>query len=142
VRLVAKSEVSGGAATAVEDFQLLLDGQPLDRSEWAVSVDSQESASENGAARNAIDGQAGTAWVTEWSRRAPKPPHWLSIDLQSPQVFNGFAYQPRASNASGRIAGYELQVSTNAQTWTTIASGTFANTGTLQTVACKLPRGL
>mgnify|MGYP000243397764 CR=1 FL=1 len=142
VRLVAKSEVSGGAATAVEDFQLLLDGKPLDRSEWAVSVDSQESASENGAARNAIDGQPGTAWVTEWSRRAPKPPHWLSIDLQSPQVFNGFAYQPRTTSASGRIAGYELQVSTNAQTWTTIASGTFANTGNLQTVACKLPRGL
>src|SRR5215831_14182607 len=46
-----------------------------------VSVDSQEQRGENGAAGNAIDGNATTLWHTAWSRRADPLPHSLVLDL-------------------------------------------------------------
>lgn len=139
VRLVVKSEVAGNPWTAIEDFALLVDGKPIDRSDWSVAVDSQEHRAENGHGRNAIDGQAGTSWVTEWSRLAPRHPHWLSVDLQSQHHISGFRYQPRASQ-NGRIADYELQVSNDAQNWTTVTSGTFPNNAQAQVVNFVLPR--
>ena len=65
-----------------------------------VSVDSQELMDENGAATNAIDGNATTFWHTEWYLRTAPLPHSLRsllLDLGSLLEFQAafFAVAPK-----------------------------------------------
>ncbi|AUX33957.1 uncharacterized protein SOCE836_061250 [Sorangium cellulosum] len=138
VRLLAKSEVNGGPWTSAADFQVLVNGKPLDRSAWTVTVDSEETAGENGRGQNAIDGTSASIWHTEWYSRCPAHPHWLSVDLKSPQAISGFKYLPRQNQANGRIADYEFQVSSDGQSWVTLCAGRFPDGTAEQTVDVQL----
>ena len=97
-------------------------------------VDSQETAGENGAGSNVLDGNASTIWHTEWSASTPPPPHEIRIDLGATYNVSTVYYLPRQSQANGRIANYEVHTSTDGTTWTTAASGTFPNTTVEQAV--------
>ncbi|MFJ9340493.1 TIM-barrel domain-containing protein [Streptomyces sp. NPDC101733] len=102
-----------------------------------VSADSQESASENGAARNAFDGNPATLWHTAWSSGTPAAlPHEIVIDLGARQAVDGIGYLPRQDGgANGRIGGYEVYVSDTTTDWgAPAASGTFADTPAVKPV--------
>src|SRR5438132_1227171 len=101
-----------------------------------VSVDSQELAGENGAATNALDGQAATMWVTEWYQRTASLPHTLVLDLGAPYQVDGLRYLPRQDGSpNGTIAGYQFYVSPDGTTWgTAVAAGTLAADTTEKTV--------
>jgi len=71
-------------------------GDLLNRSAWkVVSADSEETARENGLAKNAIDGNPKTHWHTEWSAKQPGYPHTIVIDLGSTTVASGLVLLPR-----------------------------------------------
>lgn len=136
VRLLAKSEVNGNPWASIEEFGLIIDGNPADRSSWQVRVDSED---KDNAGRNAIDGRDGTIWHTEWYWAAPPHPHWLSIDLMKDHEITGFQYRPRQDQQNGRIADYEFQISKDGQNWVTVQSGRFPNTSTEQTISLRSP---
>lgn len=98
--------------------------------------DSQETVGENGAAVNAVDGNAGTIWHTEWSATVAPLPHEIQISLGTTYTVNSFKYLPRSSGSNGRVGQYEIYVSTDPMNWgTAVASGTFANDATEKVVS-------
>jgi len=135
VRLVALSEVNNNHWASVADFNLLDDaGQVINRSNWTVSADSQETAGENGSATNILDNNPNTIWHTEWYRQSPSHPHQLDIDLGSAYKLSGFKYLPRQNGQNGRIKEYQFFVSQDNSNWIQVATGTFPNSHEEQTV--------
>ncbi|MFD9458756.1 TIM-barrel domain-containing protein [Streptomyces sp. NPDC059985] len=112
---------------------------PLDRTRWSlVSADSQETGAENGAARNAFDGNASTHWHTAWSGGAPAAlPHEIVLDLGARHTVDGLGVLPRQDGGvNGRIGGYEVHVSDSTADWgTPAATGTLADGASVQNVA-------
>ncbi len=109
----------------------------LGRAGWQGSADSSEPS--EGEVANAFDGDPETFWHTEWSQREPAPPHTLTINLGEEQSLLGFEYLPRQGQANGRIAGYTIEVSRDARSWTQAASGNFPNTAKAQRIVFDSP---
>jgi F5/8 type C domain-containing protein len=77
-----------------------------------VKVDSEETAGENGAGANAVDGNPDTIWHTEWQDASPEHPHEIIIKLNEPTTLKGFTYLPRQDDSeNGMIKDYEFYVS-------------------------------
>jgi len=93
-----------------------------------VEVDSQETAGEDNAAANAIDGNPATFWHTAWNSDLALP-HHLTVDMGRAHRIAGFTYLPRQDgNANGTAESYRFETSTDGVNWTTnIVAGTFAN---------------
>jgi hypothetical protein len=72
----------------------------------------------------AVDGNTGTRWSSQFS-----DPQWLQVDLGSSNVLSQVVLQWEAAYATA----YQIQVSANATSWTTIYSTT-TSTGGTQTV--------
>jgi galactose oxidase len=139
VKLVALTEQNNRVWTSVAELQVLTTGsKPLDRSGWSVKADSEETKAENAPATNAIDGQSTTYWHTSWSwdGTADTPlPHYLIVDLGTPQVVTGFTYLPRQDKTNGNIKDWAFYLSTNGTDWgTPVKSGSFASGAALKTV--------
>jgi len=87
----------------------------------------------------AIDGDPSTIWHTSWEPMAP-PPHYLILDLKKPVRVAGLTYLPRQDMTNGRIAKYEIYVSTDGQSWgSPVASGTWPNDAAMKTVRFDQP---
>ena len=84
VRLTALTEAGNrGTWSAAAEVNLLGGTDPaLPRTGWTVAADSQETAAENGAAVNVLDGNTATIWHTAWSAAPAAPlPHSLTVDM-------------------------------------------------------------
>ncbi|GHI85446.1 TIM-barrel domain-containing protein [Streptomyces xanthophaeus] len=131
--------------TTLPTPQAIPSSAPIDRSAWSlVSADSQETTGENGAARNAFDGNPATLWHTAWSQGAPAPlPHELQIDLGSRHTVDGLGYLPRQDGgANGRIGSYEVYVSDTTADWgSPVATGSFADTAAVKNTALSAKAG-
>ena len=79
-----------------------------------VNVDSEAVGYEGS---NAIDGNPGTIWHTEWDGNAPKYPHQITIELQEKTEIKGLTYLPRQDMSNGWIAEYEVYLSTDGKHW-------------------------
>ncbi|GAA3346326.1 hypothetical protein GCM10020358_56880 [Amorphoplanes nipponensis] len=139
VRLTALSEAGNrGPWSSAAELNLLGRADPtLGRAGWTVTASDQETARENGAAANVLDGSATTIWHSAWSTTPPAPlPHSLTLDLKSAVAVGGLTYLPRpAASANGRIGRYRIESSPDGTTWTSrISAGAFADTPALQTV--------
>ncbi|MFD7160565.1 beta-N-acetylglucosaminidase domain-containing protein [Kribbella sp. NPDC059898] len=89
-------------------------------------VDSEETAGEDGRAVNAIDGDPATIWHTVWSAGNAPYPHEIQLDLGKPLSVSALRYLPRAGGGNGTVAGYQVYLSSDGQTWgTPVATGTF-----------------
>ncbi|MFC9331015.1 discoidin domain-containing protein [Kitasatospora sp. NPDC057015] len=98
-------------------------------------VDSAETAAENGAGANVLDGSPATAWVTKWSGTAAPLPHEIQLDLGKNYSVSELYYLPRTNTPNGRIKDYQVYTSTDGTTWgTAVATGTFPNNATEQKV--------
>ncbi|WP_406454333.1 family 20 glycosylhydrolase [Streptomyces sp. NBC_00876] len=114
----------------------------IDQSSLRVhETDSQETAGENGAAVNAVDGDPGTYWHTEWSAAAPGFPHHLTLDLGKSYDVTGLQYTQRQNARNGRIKDYRIEVSADGTTWTPVATGSFTEALTPQNVEFGAGRG-
>jgi hypothetical protein len=115
-------------------------GRPIDPSGFAVRfADSEELVAEDGAAANALDGDASTNWHTRWKGGAPAHPHEIEIDLGQPQVLSGFRYLPRqgTTRLNGAIKAYEFHVSADCLSWDLAAQGEWATNDDLKEVRFK-----
>ena len=142
VRLRALSEINGRAWTSAAEIDVLdAQGRALSKAGWTVAgFDSQEVVGQNGWAINAIDGQAGTIWHTQWSGGSPGPPHYIDINLGQARSVSGLQYLPRQDGGvNGTIAGYEVYTSADCSSWIKVASGTFAANTTRQVVTFTAP---
>jgi len=88
-----------------------------------ATASSTENAGTPAAA--AVDGNAGTRWSSTFS-----DPQWLQVDLGTTQTLCGVTLVWEAAYATA----YQVQVSTNATTWTTVFATTIGTGGT-QTLA-------
>ncbi len=98
----------------------------IPQSGWSLlSVDSEETAREDGAASNAFDGDVNTIWHTVY---ADTPPHTIDIALGNAYQLDGFTYLPRQDgNHSGMIFEYEISTSSDGENWNQpVAKGEFA----------------
>ena len=130
VKLVADSEVNGNPWTSAAEFNVLDSNENvIDRSGWSITADSEETVGEDGRATNAIDGNTGTIWHTQWQAADPPHPHQIVVDMGSGHAVKGFRYLPRQIGAiNGTIAAYRFYVSTDGANWgSPVAQGTFAN---------------
>lgn len=99
------------------------------------AVDSQETAGENGAAANVLDGDGATIWHTQWYQATAPMPHEITLDLGASYNVSALHYLPRQTQSNGRIAAYQVLTSTDGVTWgTAAASGTYPNTTAQQDV--------
>lgn len=73
----------------------------------------------NGAA--AVDGNSGTRWASNWTDS-----EWITVDLGSHQNISRVVLNWEAAYGKG----YDIQVSDDANTWTTLYSTTTGDGGT------------
>lgn len=106
------------------------------------SYDSQETVDENAPAVRVLDGNPATFWHTEWGTVTTPHPHEIVLDLGASRSVTDLYYLPRQNASNGRIAAYEVYVSTDGTTWgTAVATGTFPNTTAEQTVSFAAKTG-
>ena len=104
-------------------------------------TDSEETSNEDGAAINAIDGNTGTYWHSEWSAGSNPLPHEIQIDLQEQKEITGLTYLPR-NHSNGRIANYEVYITNDPTNWgTPVATGTWSNSVALKTAVFPTKTG-
>jgi hypothetical protein len=113
-------------------------GAPVPKASWTVvSVDSQETACENGAGANAFDGVSATIWHTRYCPTSAPLPHEIQIDMQTGYRITAFRYLPRQDGGvNGFIGQYEFYATNNLSSWgAPLATGTFANDSTEKQVS-------
>ncbi|WP_349338239.1 discoidin domain-containing protein [Plantactinospora sp. B6F1] len=134
VRLTASAGHAGFAAAA----ELHVVYQPESLVAQALMKATATSANAEYPASLAVDGSPDTIWHTEWVRPAPLPQS-ITLDLGSSQQVRGLVYQPRlwaADNLSpnGIITRFQVQVSSDGVTFTTVATGSWADDRTTKGV--------
>jgi hypothetical protein len=118
---------------------LLKEPSPLQRLGATISASSHR---QGYSPDLAIDGNPATIWHTNWEPAA-QPPHELILDLKKPVRLRGLTYLPRQDMTNGRIARYEVYVSTDGKDWgQAVAAGTWSNSATLQTVRFAQPQAV
>ena len=111
----------------------------INRGVWkVVSVDSQQGGNE---AKLAFDGKNDTFWHTQWGSVEPSCPHTLIVDMGQTYNITAFTYLSRQDgNQNGMVKAYEFYLSDDGNTWgSTVASGEFKNTTSLQKAKLKTP---
>ncbi len=116
----------------------------ISQSAWSlVSVDSEETAGENGYATNAFDDSRSTFWHTEWQDAQPAHPHEIVIELGASYSLTGMRYTPRQDkDQNGMVDAYEFYVSDTPSTWgTAVKTGSFGTTRDATTVTFPAKAG-
>ncbi|HLL66345.1 MAG TPA: discoidin domain-containing protein, partial [Micromonosporaceae bacterium] len=126
VLLVSVGLVVHGSGTA------LAADPALPRTGWTATADDAQSGY---PASNVLDGSTSTYWHTTFGTTGPAFPHNVTIDMKADKTVTGLTYLPRQDTSNnGNIGGYRVEASTTGTSWTTRATGTWADTKTLKTV--------
>lgn len=92
----------------------------LDRSSWDVSASHSDSSD---VPENAVDGNLDTRWTTGTPM---KEGMWYQIDFGSPRLINrvhiDFGSNQNAEDHQDWFRGYDIQVSTDGENWTTVVA--------------------
>ncbi len=108
----------------------------LARTGWAASASSTDTLGD--VVGNAIDGNLSTRWS---SGVAQANGQWFQVDMGKNQTFNRVLLDA-ASNTNDYPRGYQVQVSTDGTTWSTVASGTGSGPAVLVQFAPQVARYL
>ena len=104
-----------------------------------VTTSSEELTGEgapNGHLVSAFDSDPTTFWHSEWSSYSGTTfPYTIDIDLGNIYAFSGFDYLPRSGDKGGYIADYELFVSLDGITYTSVITDTWADNEDLKTAS-------
>ena len=84
-----------------------------------------DSQSGEGPAR-VLDRDTSTLWHTNWYGTS-RDNHWIQFELSEDYIVDGLRYQPRQNGTNGNITQYEIQVSSDGQSFETVAGGTWEN---------------
>ncbi|MFF4792724.1 endo-alpha-N-acetylgalactosaminidase family protein [Streptomyces sp. NPDC001276] len=124
--------VSADARAAVSTVPVLSPGS------MTATADSENLSSgpAEGPVSNVLDGDPGTIWHTDYSHGNAPYPHWVTLKPAGPADVNGFGYLDRQSGGqNGRVAGYEVAVSDDGRTWSTVARGTLVDSPQMQRIS-------
>ncbi|NML39706.1 discoidin domain-containing protein [Chitinophaga sp. G-6-1-13] len=103
-----------------------------DKTGWTVAAfSSEETASENGAAANIIDGSGSSFWHSRWSSNATSYPHYITVDMGQALDVNRFTFKQRDSRM---VKVVEILTSNNNSTWTSLGDFTLAQTTNPQNI--------
>jgi alpha-L-fucosidase len=103
------------------------DPKAAQKAGWKIVSKSYEQVN-GGQARNAIDGNPSTLWHTYGDDGEHGLPQEFAVDMGKEKTLKGFTYLPRQDHTlHGMVDQYAFQVSSNGQTWTTVAEGEFGN---------------
>jgi len=116
--------VDNAKVSAIRIEPTAIQASLVSQSGWTLKyADSQETAGENGTARNAFDGNPATFWMTQWSpwgSTAAPLPHEIQIDLGSAYILSSLRYLPRQDQwLNGNIKTAEFYVSMDGVNWGT-----------------------
>ncbi len=137
VRLTAITEAGGrGPWSSAAEIDLL--GVPDDiapppridvpRRGWTAVASDEEIATEADVASNAIDGDPYTNWSSRVSGTPAALPHSITLDMKRSWPVGGLTYLPRPDGTGGRIAQYEIRVSTDGTHFgTPLTAGTWSD---------------
>ncbi|MFA9468432.1 beta-N-acetylglucosaminidase domain-containing protein [Streptococcus sp. E24BD] len=111
------------------------DKRYVPRSEVTLTAGSVENRASE-AVTNANDFDFSTHWHSAWGAGTDISNLWLVGDTGKIRYLDGLAYLQRQDGASnGKVSNYEVYVSTDNQTWESVATGTFSNTNDWQEVS-------
>lgn len=106
----------------------------LPRTGWTATASDAGTAPAE-PARNVLDGNRRTMWHSRWTRHDPPFPHTITLDLHQRTQVSGLVALPRQDgNRRGRIGRYAVTVSADGRSWSTVATGTWADTAAAKTV--------
>jgi hypothetical protein len=108
---------------------------PLSRTGWVATASSTEPG---GSTSYAVDGNLSTRWS---SGAAQANGQWYEVDMLQNQTFNRVVLDS-GTNTNDYARGYQVQVSTDNSTWTTVASGTASSSPITVTFAPQYARYL
>lgn len=92
----------------------------------ATDGNHEDSSETEGGAKLALDGNQNTMWHTEWDG-SDRSLHWIQFQLNADYKVDGLRYQPRQdSSINGLVTEYEIQISDDGQTFTSVATGTWS----------------
>ena len=100
---------------------------PLDQ--VVVSCGDYETAggASEGPAELAVDDNLNTLWHTDWYGTS-RANHWFQFEIKGDYAVDGLRYKPRVTgNTNGTITEFDIRVSDDGETWTSVSSGTWAN---------------
>jgi endo-alpha-N-acetylgalactosaminidase len=83
---------------------------------------------------NAIDGDAGTLWHTQWDP-TQNLPQAITLKLGGSYNVSTLKYLPRSDSENGVITEYNIYVSEDGSNYTKVAHGNWDNNALLKTVA-------
>jgi len=88
--------------------------------DWQTGYEATE-----GPAELVLDDNFSTIWHTDWYGTS-RENHWIQFELSESYIVDGLRIKPRQSGGSnGIITQYEIQVSNDGETFTTVAEGTW-----------------
>lgn len=90
---------------------------PLSQTGWTASASSTEGGS---LPANAIDWNTSTRWSSGASQANSQ---WFQVNLGSMQVFDQISFETRSTDKFDYPRGYQIQVSNDGTTWTTVKTG-------------------
>ncbi len=79
-----------------------------------------------------LDNDPSTIWHTNWEETAAKgflADHWVTINLGGTYLVNGLTYLPRTGGGNGTITKYQIEVSTDGETFYPYEKGQWASNG-------------
>ena len=87
-----------------------------------------------------IDGDLDTMWHTEWNPSPEPHPHSIIVDLKHAIEISAIVASPRQDMTNGRIAQFQLYLSTNGRDWQQpVATGTWPNSPAPQRIELPSP---
>jgi galactose oxidase len=87
----------------------------LPRAAWTIAASDQNATN---LAKNVLDGNSATLWVSQRSPTVVALPHALTIDMHGTRTVTGLMYVPRSDGSSdGNIGKYSVSVSADGVTW-------------------------
>lgn len=103
-----------------------------------LSVSSEQGGDEK--ASHAFDGKPETIWHSKWSPSETRYPHAIACDYGEVKKVFGLSVIPRQDgNPNGRVKGYKVEVSLDAQNWTPVLSGELPNTDEVTELRFQTP---
>ncbi|KAI9775602.1 MAG: hypothetical protein M1839_001003 [Geoglossum umbratile] len=98
-------------------------GGAIDRTGWTATTDSAQGSL---VGHNALDGDQGSIWHTQWDPTNANLPHTITIDMKATYFVDGITYLPRQDgNWNGNIGRHQIFTSTDGNNFNLVAFGTW-----------------
>lgn len=116
--------------TSFAELNLLdAEGDPVDRSSWEMSADSEMGSFDPSPATNLIDGNSGTKYHSEYATADPPQPHTVTAMFAGPTSFSFFQIQNRSGGKNGSPGNCQAEVTYDGVTWSDPVFEGSVNTG-------------